>query len=111
MNIKTYVYEYRTDRSERHELVESAVREYMGNDSAEVLYTPKGKPYVKDSETVFLSVTTTGEVMVVAISDKPIGIDGEYLPRMTAPQRRTDYSVMAERFFTEDEAEYVRSGD
>lgn len=111
MNIKTYVYEYRTDRSERHELVESAVREYMGNDSAEVLYTPKGKPYVKDSETVFLSVTTTGEVMVVAISDKPIGIDGEYLPRMTAPQRRTDYAVMAERFFTEDEAEYVRSGD
>lgn len=108
MSFKTFIYEYRTDKEERHELVTSALHEYTGDESLSVSYTEKGKPYVKDSDSVYLSVTTTGEVMVVVFSSSPIGIDGEYLPRMTAPQRKTDYALLAERFFSEDEAEYVR---
>lgn len=111
MNAKTFIYEYHTDREERHELVQAAVREYAGDEGVTVQYTAKGKPYVSDRDSLYLSVTTTGEVMIVIVSEHPIGIDGEYLPRMVAPQRKTDYAMLAERFFTEDEAEYVRNGD
>ena len=37
-----------------------------------------------------------------------IGIDGEYLPRYA--ESRTDYAMLADRFFSGEESEYVRSG-
>ena len=55
----------------------------------------------------YISVTTTGEKMIVALSDTPVGIDGEYLPRY---EGKTDYSMLADRFFSGEEAEYIRAG-
>lgn len=88
MSIKTYVYEYHTDKNERHELVTAALHEYSGNDNLSVTYSSKGKPTVKGSK-IHLSVTTTGEVMLVVFSNHPIGIDGEYMPRLH--QKKIDY--------------------
>jgi len=45
--------------------------------------------------------------MLVAVFENPIGIDGEYLPRYD--ERSVDYAGLAERFFSGDEAEYVRT--
>lgn len=114
MAIKTFVFENLSDKEKRHAQVQSALREYTGIDSAEVLYTSRGKPYIKGlPEEIFVSVTTADEVMVVVFSSKPVGIDGEHMARFetAATEKRPDYIALAERFFSTDEAEYVRDGD
>ncbi|MBQ7645817.1 MAG: 4-phosphopantetheinyl transferase family protein [Clostridia bacterium] len=110
MVYKTYIFENSPDKAKRHEMLTSALREHIGADSAEIFYTPKGKPYTKGlANDIYISVTTTGEVMVCVFADSPVGIDGEYLPRFN--DKKTDYLSIAERFFTDEEADYVREGD
>lgn len=112
MAIKTFIFENIDSKEKRHSQIQSALREYTGIDSAEVLYTSRGKPYIKGvPEEIFVSVTTADEVMVAAFSSKPIGIDGEHMARFeTSDDKRPDYVALADRFFTSDEAEYVRDG-
>ncbi len=114
MALKVFVFENADSKEKRHAQVQSALRECTGIDSAEVLYTSRGKPYVKGlTNEKFVSVTTADEVMVVVFSDKPVGIDGEHMKRFENAERvgRPDYSTLAERFFQPDEAEYVRDAD
>lgn len=114
MAIKTFIFENISDKEKRHAQVQSALREYTGIDSAEVLYTSRGKPYIKGlPEEMFISVTTADEVMVVVFSSKPVGIDGEHMARFENDTRakKPDYIALAERFFSADEVEYVRDGD
>lgn len=114
MAIKTFIFENINDKEKRHAQVQSALREYTGIDSAEVLYTSRGKPYIKGlPEEMFISVTTADEVMVVVFSSKPVGIDGEHMARFENDTRakKPDYIALAERFFSADEVEYVRDGD
>ncbi|PKM63422.1 MAG: hypothetical protein CVU97_00335 [Firmicutes bacterium HGW-Firmicutes-21] len=111
MAIKTFVLENYPEKEKRHAAIEKAIKDYLENDKVEVLYTGRGKPYIKGTETEkFLSVTTTGSVMLCVFSDMPVGIDGEHLGRFTA-ENKTDYTALAERFFSEEEADYVREGD
>ena len=113
MAIKTFIFENNASKEKRHSQIQSALREYTGIDSAEVLYTSKGKPYIKGvPEDIYTSVTTADEVMVAAFSSRPIGIDGEHMARFEngAMEKRPDYVALADRFFTSDEAEYVRDG-
>jgi len=113
MAIKTFVFENLSDKEKRHAQVQSALREYTGIDSAEVVYSNRGKPSVKGlPEEMYISVTTADEVMVVVFADKPVGIDGERLTRFENDTRenKPDYVNLAERFFTGEEAEYVREG-
>ncbi len=114
MALKIFVFENSDSKEKRHSQVQSALRECTGIDSAEVLYTSRGKPYVKGlPEEKFISVTTADEVMVVVFSDKPVGIDGEHMTRFEANARagKPDYATLAERFFMPDEADYVRDSD
>jgi len=113
MAIKTFIFENISDKEKRHAQVQSALREYTGIDSAEVLYTSRGKPYIKGlPEEMYISVTTADEVMVVVFSNHPVGIDGERIARFENDTRtkKPDYISLAERFFSSDEAEYVRDG-
>lgn len=113
MAIKTFIFENISDKEKRHAQVQSALREYTGIDSAEVYYNNRGKPFIKGlPEEMYISVTTADEVMVVVFSDKPVGIDGERLTRFEndAREKKPDYITLAERFFTGEEAEYVREG-
>lgn len=113
MALKTFIFENSTSKEKRHSQVQSALREYTGVDSAEVLYTSRGKPYVKGvNSDIYVSVTTADEVMVAAFSSKPIGIDGEHMDRFENDTRenKPDYISLAERFFAPDEVEYVRDG-
>ncbi len=114
MALKIFVFENADSKEKRHSQVQSALRECTGIDSAEVLYTSRGKPYIKGLSTEkFVSVTTADEVMVVVFADKPVGIDGERLTRFEHGARtgKPDYVTLAERFFMPDEAEYVRDSD
>ena len=47
--------------------------------------------------------------MLVAVKETPVGLDGEYLRAFDG--KRLDYGLMAERFFSGEEAEYVHEGD
>lgn len=113
MAIKTFIFENISDKEKRHAQVQSALREYTGIDSAEVYYNNRGKPFIKGlPNDMYISVTTADEVMVVVFSDKPVGIDGERLTRFESDARakKPDYITLAERFFTGEEAEFVREG-
>jgi len=106
MSLKCIVLDNHPDKETRHAAVEEAVRNYLQED-VHVEYTPKGKPViVGGSAEKHISVTTTGDKMLVAILESPVGLDGEYLPRYE--DRKTDFVALAERFFSGDEAEYVR---
>lgn len=113
MAIKTFIFENTASKEKRHAQIQSALREHTGIDSAEVLYTSRGKPYIKGTpEELYVSVTTADEVMVAAFSPKPIGIDGEHMARFEndTREKKPDYISLAERFFSSDEVEYVRDG-
>ena len=106
MALKCIVLENNSDKEVRHAAVQEAVQKYLGNDAVTVVYNDRGKPSIEGAKK-YISVTTTGEKMIVAISDTPVGIDGEYLPRY---EGKTDYSMLADRFFSGEESEYVRAG-
>ena len=110
MKLKVFVLENNSVKRTRHAETQKAVREYLGGDQKiRVEYDDKGKPSVVGTEKKWhISVTTTGDVMLVALATQPVGIDGEYLPRFSAPDNKIDYVALAERFFSEDEADYIR---
>lgn len=113
MAIKTFIFENLSNKEKRHSQVQNALREYTGIDSAEVVYNNRGKPSIKGvPNEMYISVTTADEVMVVVFADKPVGIDGERIARFENDRRekKPDYVALAERFFTGEEAEYVREG-
>ena len=109
MAVTTLVLKNSKSRDERHATLLEAVRRQLDDPSIEITYTGKGKPLLSGSDK-HISVTTTGDVMVCAIGDTNIGIDGENLARFTEQGVR-DYVAIAERFFTEEEADYVRDGE
>jgi len=107
MALKCIVLANNPDKEARHAAVLEAVRKYFGNDEVMVNYGETGKPSITGVKK-YISVTTTGEKMIVALSDSPVGIDGEYLPRYA--EGKTDYAMLADRFFSGEESEYVRAG-
>ena len=112
MKLKVFVLENNTVKRQRHAAVQKAVRGYFGDDpKVKVVYDEKGKPSIEGTDKKwYISVTTTGEVMLAAIADSPVGIDGEKLDRFSDPDNKIDYVALAERFFTDEEADYVRDG-
>ncbi len=109
MELKTFVLANPDDKQTRHTLVNEAVKGFYG-DNAAVEYSAKGVPSIVGTEAKkYISITTCGEVMLCVVSSVQIGIDGEYLPRFK--QSKLDAQAVAERFFSEDEAEFVRRGE
>ena len=108
MAVTTLVLENNPDREERHAILLNAVREHLENPDLTIEYTSRGQPVLKGSNK-YISVTTTEKVMVCAVSDTPVGIDGEHTGRFIG-ETRTDFIAIAERFFTEEESDFVREG-
>lgn len=109
MALKCFILENHAEQEIRHEEVQKAVREYLNDENVQVVYSEKGAPALTGCEPQkYLSVTTTGDKMLVVLQDSPVGIDGEYLPR--TEKSKSDFSLLAERFFSGEETEYVRDG-
>ena len=109
MPLNTLVLESSPNREVRHATLLNAVREFFNNPEIEIEYTRKGKPELKGINR-YISVTTVEDKMICVISENRVGIDGEHLSRFTG-ETKTDFPAIAERFFTEEEAEYVRDGE
>lgn len=110
MAIKTFILENSSTKKQRRADIQNSVREYLKEPKAKVVYDENGdKPTVENTEKKhYISITRAGEVMLVVLCDRPVGIDGEYLPRILSPENKIDYLSLAERFFTDDEAEFIR---
>ena len=109
MAVRIIVLENSQSRQDRHARLLEAVRRELKDDKLVIEYSDRGKPLISGRDK-HISVTTTGSYMVAALSDSAVGIDGEYTARFT-DKRGGDYLAIAERFFTEEEADYVRDGD
>ncbi len=109
MALKTFILENSSTKKQRQSDIQKAVREYLGNPKIKVVYDENGKPSIENSEKkVYLSITRAEKVMLLVIFDKPIGIDGEHLPTVANPENKIDYTTLAERFFSDDEVEFLR---
>ncbi len=112
MKLKVFVLENNTVKRQRHAAVQKAVKAFFNDDpKVKVVYDENGKPSVEGTDKKwYISITTTGDVMLAALATNPIGIDGEHLPRFSDPENKIDYVAIAERFFSDEESDYVRDG-
>lgn len=67
-----------------HEAGRELLRQMVGDPMPEILTTPRGKPYFRDSALHFSISHTKGHVFC-ALSDRPIGVDAEELDRKANP--------------------------
>ena len=109
MALITLILENNPNREERHATLLNAVRERFNNPEIEIEYSRRGKPELKGIDR-YISVTTVEDKMIAVISEGKIGIDGEHIARFSG-ETKTDFPAIAERFFTDEEADYVRDGE
>ena len=109
MALKVFVLENSSTKRKRQTDVNNAVREYLNNPKAKLVYEEEtGKATVVGAEKkVYISITCANKVMLVALYEKPIGIDGEYLPRVLSGDNKVDYTMLADLFFAPEESEFM----
>ena len=109
MALKTFILENSSTKKQRQSDIQKSVRDFLKNQKAKVVYDEKGKITVENTDQkVHISITRANNIMLLVIYEKPIGIDGEYLPDIVAPEKKIDYMTVAERFFSDDEVEFLR---
>ncbi len=109
MALKTFILKNSENKEERRESIQNAVRKYFQNDAVNVKYDQNGKATLENTPKKFhIAVTCAKDIMMAVIYEKPIGIDGEYLPRVYDPSNKVDYQQIAERFFSVEEIEFLR---
>lgn len=110
MSLKCLILQNVPDREARREIIEKAVREYLNKPDVSVELDRRDNPVATGVEPpVYLSAAPAGDKLLLAVKDTPVGLDGECLTDYEG--KRADYGLMAERFFSGEEAEYVREGD
>jgi phosphopantetheinyl transferase len=75
-------------------LKRAAIADYFGE--AEIEKEPSGKPIIKNPEGYYISVSHSGGVVAIIISDKQVGIDIE-------EKREIDFEKIRKGFFSESE--------
>ena len=87
-------------------LIKTIITEKLGVISKNIIFNKNefGKPYLKDYQNFNFNISHSGDFVVCAIDDKPIGIDIEQVKYM-------EYKDIAERFFSESEFEYIIKAD
>ena len=81
---------YRTQNERVYEKLKSLL-----NTNSEIKKTENGKPYIDGFN---FSVTHTGDTALIAISDKPVGIDAEII-------KERDFSSVLKRFTPREQTE------
>ena len=89
-------------KADTDSLIKSALCEYFGKQvCARVKRTEKGKPYLDDCP-LHIGVTHTDDTVLIAINDKPFGIDCESKERTVKNASR-----IADKYFCDNEKSYV----
>ena len=84
-------------------LVRKAICQRMGIDNEKLVFATNeyGKPFLLNNPQIHFNISHTGNYVICAIDDQPIGIDIELI-------KSIDFKI-AERFFTQDEKNYIIS--
>lgn len=90
------IFTYRNYNGNSKALAEKCLKHMLGRD-AYLSYYGNGKPYVVD-ENLFISISHTYKDIVVAISEKEVGIDIEY-------KKSRHYQNVADRVLKKDVAD------
>lgn len=72
----------------------------INNEDIVILKNKYGKPYLKGNEDINFNISHSGDFVVCAVDDKPIGIDIEQIIDI-------DYKSIAESFFSKDEVQFI----
>ncbi|OJU09404.1 MAG: hypothetical protein BGN88_09745 [Clostridiales bacterium 43-6] len=75
----------------------------LSNKHLEFSVNSYGKPFLADSSHVYFNISHAGHYITCVIADESVGIDIELIKPVNL--------IIAERFFTPDETEYVMAGD
>lgn len=73
----------------------------------ELAIAERGKPYLKDFPNLFFNFSDSKDLIFLAVSDKNIGIDVEYMGR----RQNLRYLGILERFFNKEEQDFVLNQD
>jgi len=82
-----------TGKMKRRFLVSRAFRRRVLGLSAEIMADKNGRPYV-NGNSVFFSMSHTGDLLVIAVDDCPVGVDAELM-------KERDFAKLSAWFFGE----------
>ena len=88
------IYEYK-DISSKEALEKSLAKHHITH--YELVYNEYGKPYLKDNA-VYFNISHTKNIIVVAVSDKEVGVDIQY--KCYRPR-------VKDKYFTKEEKAYI----
>ncbi len=103
--MKIYSFEHCRNRENSDIEILAAVSEYLGCElgvGVEVWRDEYGKPRVVGLENVYVSVTHSENLLLVAVSENEVGIDAE-----KAARRVKNPAALAKRYFCADEIEFL----
>lgn len=72
----------------------------------DLLVSKNGKPYIKDNK-VYFNISHSHEMVVLAVSDFPVGIDVEYIPNMQYNLDNKTYTAWLNEEPREDKLLYL----
>ncbi|MDY2880561.1 MAG: 4'-phosphopantetheinyl transferase superfamily protein [Candidatus Borkfalkiaceae bacterium] len=95
----TDLYYAYTEREKSHEMLFHILKTYRGLTAEErdLTFNENGKPSL-GADYPYFSITHTTGLVMVALSDRPVGIDAEKTGR-----KLSGYRALTERFFAEEE--------
>lgn len=83
-------------------LIKESLNGYLGKEiSVQVKRTPAGKPYLEGCS-LHIGVTHTDDIIIIAINEKPFGIDCESIDRTV-----NNLDRIAEKYYSPNEKSYV----
>lgn len=89
-------------QSDTNRLIKESLGAYLGKSvSSEVKRTENGKPYLYGCP-LHIGVTHTNDTVLIAVNEKPFGIDCESVDRTVGNFRR-----IAEKYYSDNEKAYV----
>lgn len=99
--IKIYFAKAEKTKDHSEEFVRNILGEYLNVDGncLMILKSKYGKPYLKDYPNTNYNISHTKDVIVCAVTDKPVGVDIESVK----PFNRR----IVERFFSQNEQDYI----
>ena len=89
-------------QNDTDQLIKESLNGYLGKEiSVQIKRTSAGKPYLPGYP-LHIGVTHTDDIVLIAISEKPFGIDCESIDRTVNRLNR-----IAEKYYSENERAYV----
>ena len=93
-------------QNDTDQLIKESLNGYLGKEiSVQIKRTSAGKPYLPGYP-LHIGVTHTDDIVLIAISEKPFGIDCESIDRTVSNHAR-----IAEKYFSGNEKAYVFDKD